>query len=179
MRILSRFLGVGPVGSRARRRRLSADRHRSPMGLEPLEGRELMSLAGVSVTYGNLLIKAPLASHNTAQVSIDSSNQYVKVTLNGSSEEFNPSSVPVYNITYVGASGGGDTFTDSTSLPSLDSGYGGNNTFTGGSGYNYVYFWGNDNTYNGQSSIMSDVWENYGSGDTINSKGGNVNIYSN
>jgi hypothetical protein len=85
------------------------------MELETLETRNLLSISGVTLQFGNLAITAPNSSHNTAVVSIDTSNHNdVKVTLNGASEEFSPSLVA--NITYKGGSGGHDTFTNSTNL---------------------------------------------------------------
>jgi hypothetical protein len=130
----------------------------------------MTGIAGVSVSWGNLLIQAPKTSGNVAQVSIDSHNHFVKVTLNGQTEEFNPSVVPIYNLTYIGGSGGGDTFTDDTNLVSLDFGSGGNNTFTGSSSYNFVFFTGNGNTFNAQAGSVNDVFEDYGT-DQINNPG--------
>lgn len=125
-----------------------------------------MSVPGVSLSYGNLLIQAPTGSHgNVATVSIDSSNHDVKVSFNGQSEEFSPS--VVCNITYMGGRGGKDTFTNDTSLVSLDYGFGSGNNFTGGTGYNYVYFYGGSNTYNAQAGSFTDVFE-IGGSDAIN-----------
>jgi hypothetical protein len=139
------------------------------IGLEPLEGRELPSIPGVTLMFGNVAITATKASGNTAQVSIDPANHFVKVSLNGQSEEFSPSSV--LNVTYKGGSGGGDTFVDNTSLVSLAYGYGGNNKFTGGTSYNFVYFWGNSNTLTAPAVSISEVIEHGGKYDTVSTLG--------
>jgi hypothetical protein len=150
----------------ARQVHRSASRRRSPMAWETLETRSLMSVPGVSVAFGNLTITAPMGSHgNVAAVSIDPSNQDVMVSFNGQSEEFTPSKV--FSVTYVGGTGGGDTFTNNTSLVSLDFGFGQNNNFTGGTGSNYVFFFGSNNTYNEQPGSFNDVFE-IGGPDTIN-----------
>jgi hypothetical protein len=100
-----------------------------------------------------------------AIVSIDTLNHNdVKVTLNGTSEEFSPSLVA--NITYTGGSGGGDSFTDATRLVSLNHGHGGNNVFIGGSNYNYIFFHGN-NTYTGVANSISAVFRNGSRGNII------------
>jgi hypothetical protein len=148
------------------------------MELETLETRNLLSISGVTLQFGNLAITAPNSSHNTAVVSIDTSNHNnVKVTLNGASEEFSPSLVA--NITYKGGSAGFDTFTNSTNLVSLAYGYGGNNNFTGGGSYNYVYFYGNNNSFTDDvAGSVSDVFENGGSGDTIHDPPGvTIQVY--
>jgi hypothetical protein len=182
MRFLSRIMGSVPAASRARQERRSSGRRRSPIAVETLEGRALMSgIAGVSVAYGALTIHAPVLSHgNTAQVSIDPSNQFVQVTFDNQTEEFNPSVTPIYNVVYIGGELGGDTFADDTSLASREYGYGAGNNFTGGTSLNYVYFLsGGGNTYNTQGAgSCSDVFE-YGGSDTIkNSSGGVVQVYS-
>jgi hypothetical protein len=133
-----------------------------------LEGRALLSgIAGVSVSpYGALLIEPPSNSgHNTAEVSIDPSNDFVKVSLNGKSEEFNPNVTHIYNVTYCGGTLGHDTFTDNTNLISCEIGYGTGDNFTGGTNLNYVYFdpyngvaGGNTYTAEGAKSC-SDVFE--------------------
>jgi len=123
---------------KARSRRLQAR-------VEGLESRNLMSVGGgISLTAGTITIAANLPKGNTAQVSIDPANHDVKVTLNGNSEEFAPSLVTT--VYYSGAAGGGDTFVNSTSITGIEYGWGGNNTFTGGSGQDYMFLWGNGNT---------------------------------
>ena len=132
-------------GRQAKRAAGSACDRRSQIQLEPLESRNLLSIAGVTLQFGNLAIKAPGAGGNMAKVWIDSATHNVAVSLNGKSEEFSAASVA--NITYTGGAKGGDTFTNNTSLTSLEYGYGGNNKFTGGTSYNFVYFFGNNNTF--------------------------------
>jgi hypothetical protein len=87
------------------------------------------------------------------------------VSFNGQSEEF--SSSKVFSVTYVGGTSGGDTFTNNTSLESVDIGFGQQNNFTGGTGSNYVFFFGGNNTYNEQPGSFNDVFE-FGGPDTIN-----------
>ena len=148
----------------------------SSVALEPLELRDAPSIAGVTLQYGNLAIKAPNPSGNVAEVQIDPLSGNVEVTLNGASEEFAAASV--MSITYKGGSGGGDTFTNDTGLTSLDYGHGGGNTFTGGSGYDFVYFFGDDNTFVATAG-MADVFEDHGQGDAIvNPNGALVVVYS-
>ena len=105
MRFLRQSRGLVQVVSGARRVHRSANRRRSPMALETLETRSLMSVPGVSLAFGNLTIAAPVGSHgNVATVSIDPSNQDVMVSFNGQSEEFSASKV--FSVTYVGGTGG-------------------------------------------------------------------------
>ena len=114
MRFCRRIMGLVSEGSRIRPQRRSGSRARSPIELQRLEGRDLLSIAGVSLKYGVLAIQAPKANGNSAVVQMAGSN--VQVTLNGASETFSPSLVA--SITYMGGSGGGDTFTDNTSIAS-------------------------------------------------------------
>jgi hypothetical protein len=177
MRFLSRIMGLVSEGSRIRPQRRSGSRTRSPIELQRLEGRDLLSIAGVSLNYGVLAIQAPKASGNSAVVQMVGSN--VQVTLNGASETFSPSLVA--SITYMGGSGGGDTFTDDTSVASLEYGYGSGNNFTGGTGNNYAYFYGkgtNSNTFNAQVGGVSDVIE-WGGKNTVkvNTNGADVQIW--
>jgi len=142
------------------------------MALETLETRNLMSVSGVSLSFGNLVIQAPTSSSgNVAKVWIDPSTHNVDVSFNGQSEAFSPGQVK--SVSYVGGRGGGDTFTDDTSLVSTEYGYGANNNFTGGTSYNYVYFYGGGNTYNAQAGSCTDVFE-IGGSDTINNHYGAV-----
>jgi hypothetical protein len=157
MHFLTRLISRNTKSSNDSRNRRAAGRRNSSMVLETLEGRGLMSVAGVALSYGNLSITAPLSSHNVAAVSIDPANHDVKVSVNGQSEEFSASLVT--SITYIGSYGGGDTFQDNTSLTSLAYAYGSGNTFTGGTGYNYFYFYYGNNSYTAQSGSFSDVYE--------------------
>ena len=68
----------------------------------------------------------------------------MNVSFNGQSESF--SAGQVANITYMGGTGGGDTFENDTNLVSLDYGFGAGNNFTGSTSYNFVYFFGAGNT---------------------------------
>ena len=144
--------------------RAAARSRRPRIELEALERRDLLSIAGITLQYGNLAITAPKSSGNAAQVWIDASNHNVAVSLNGKSEEFAPSTV--WSITYKGGASGSDTFVNNTSLTALAYGYGGKNQYTGGTGYDYVYFFGNNNTYTAQGGV-TDVWEGHGTGDVI------------
>ena len=67
---------------------------------------------------------ATQASNNTAIVSTDP-NGNVEVTLNGNSEVFPAGTV--WTISYTGAQGGGDTFTNNTDLSEVTVMYGGGN----------------------------------------------------
>jgi hypothetical protein len=188
MSFLSRIMKLVPAGSHVRREPVSTSRRRPRIELETLPDRALLSgITGVSLSqYGALLIEAPTGSgHNTASVTIDPSNNYVKVSLNGQSEEFNPSVTPIYNVTYLGGTLGHDTFADDTSVISRQYGYGSGNSFTGGTSLNYVYFdpegsaaGGNTYTAEGAASV-SDVWEiGVGAADTINnSNDGIIQLY--
>jgi hypothetical protein len=175
--ILTRAIGSWSGGRQAEQRPGSACHRRSHIQLEALETRNLLSIAGVTLQFGNLAIKAPNSSGNVAKVWIDSATHNVAVSLNGQTEEFAAASVA--NITYTGGAKGGDTFTNSTSLLSLDYGYGGSNKFTGGTSYNFVYFFGNNNKFSAVGGF-SDVWKGYGSGDTITDPpGATVVVYNN
>jgi hypothetical protein len=177
MRILSRILRSSPERRAVSQQRDSIRRHHAAsIGLETLDRRELLSsIAGVTLQFGNIAITAPKASGNTAEVSIDPSNHNVKVSLNGQSEEFSPTLV--YNVTYIGGKSGGDTFSNDTNLVCLAYGYGGNNHFTGGASYNFVYFQGNSNTFTGVAGSVSDVFENGGKNDVIHDPG-SIYVYS-
>jgi hypothetical protein len=141
-----------------------------------LERRELLSIQGVTLQYGNLAITGTKSSGNTAQVWIDPATHNVAVSLNGQSEEFAASKV--FSVTYKSGSNGGDTFVNNTSMTTLDYGYGGGNHFTGGTGFNYVYLFGNKNVFTTQGGV-SDVWEHGGTGDSIvNPKGYSVTVYA-
>lgn len=179
MRILSRISGLVSAVVAARNPRRPARQARRPVAVESLEGRALLTgLAGVSVSYGTLQILAPKLSGNAAAVSIDPSNQFVKVSLNGQSEEFNPRITSITSVMYLGGLGGGDTFSDNTSLVSREYGRGSGNHFTGGTGMNYIYFMGAGNTYKTQGTACNVVFE-YGGSDTIvNPSNAKMLVYS-
>jgi hypothetical protein len=165
MQFLSRMIGYFSSDSRAQGGTSSSGRRRSRIALETLENRDLLSIPGVTLQYGNLAITATKSSGNTAKVWIDSTNHNVAVSLNGQSEEFTASQVT--SITYKSGANGRDTFVNNTGLTNQDYGYGGGNSFTGGTGYNYIYMFGNNNTLNVQGGVNV-AWEGHGSGDVFN-----------
>ncbi len=169
MRSLSRIIRFFPEFLPAVPKARSTSRRGSPIGLDLLETRQLLSIPGVTLQFGNISITGTKTSGNVAEVSVDPSNHNVKVSLNGQSEEF--SSTLVFNVTYIGGKGGGDTFSDNTGLVSLEYGYGGNDNFTGGTSFNYVFFFGNSNTYTGPAGSISDVFEDGGIDNTIGGAG--------
>ena len=151
--------------------------HRSRIQLETLETRSLLSIAGVTLQYGNLAITGTQSSGNVAQVWVDSATHNVAVSFNGQTQEFAASQVS--NITYKSGSGGGDTFVNRTSMTSLVYAYGNGNHVTGGTGYNNTYFFGNNETYTATGGY-SNVWIDYGTGDTIiNPNNATVVVYAN
>lgn len=143
---------------------------RREVRLESLETRNLLSggaagtvPAGISVQNGELCIVGTLHSGNVASVSIDKTTKNLLVTLNGSSVEFSQSQVSW--VAYESGAGGHDTFTNDTSLYSLDYGYGGGNTFNGGTGMSEYLLYGNGNVVNNEGG-----WEvvfTNGGNDTI------------
>jgi hypothetical protein len=132
-------------GSRAKMPR--ARRRRAAIGVEPLEGRKLLSadIPGVSLQSGALSIAATMADHNTARVAIDPANGMVEVTLNGRSVEYDRGAI--WSTGYTGGQGGWDTFVNDTDLTATVTMYGGNNTGLGGSTWNTVKLWGDNNSY--------------------------------
>jgi hypothetical protein len=170
---------IGRFSSKSQRRSVTAfaGRRRPPIECQMLENRDLLSIAGVALRFGNLAITGTQASGNIAQVWIDPATHNLAVSLNGQSEEFAPNQVA--SITYNSGASGGDTFVNKTGLTTLAHGYGGNNHFTGGTGYTYLYFFGNNNSYNATGGV-SDVWEDYGVGDVITkAPGASVTVYLN
>ena len=100
------------------------------IGVESLEGRDLKSdIPGVSNQAGVLVITATQAAHNTAIVSNDQ-NGNVQVTLNGNSEMFPAGTL--WTISYTGGQGGGDKFTNNTSLSEVAVMNGGGNQVVSG-----------------------------------------------
>ena len=102
-----------------------------------------------------LVITATQAANNTAIVSNDQ-NGNVQVTLNG-----NSAGVPRRRCldvsSYSGGQGGGDTFTNNTGLSEMAVMYGGNNHVVGGSSWNLVELWGDNNSFDAQGG-PSDVF---------------------
>jgi hypothetical protein len=164
MQILNRLFGLDSNVSRPRREGGSRRRFQPQFSVEGLEDRDLKSnIPGVSLQYGYLSINATQASNNVASVSIDPSNQMVKVSLNGNSVEYNQSDVNT--MCYTGSQGGGDTFTNDTSLTEVAYGYGGNNNFVGGTTYNIVFLYGDHNAYDDRNAIGYTF--TYGTNNTI------------
>lgn len=174
MRFLNSMFGSFPGGPRARHERRSSNRRRAPLALETLEGRSLLTVAApaatVSLQFGNLAIHA--ASNTTTEVSIASGTLTLTASGAGGSsvtQTFDASSI--YNITYTGGSAGGNTFINNTNLVSLDYAYGGNNHIVGGGSFNYVFFWGNNNSFSSTAGSVSDVFQNGGTGNDIDPLG--------
>jgi hypothetical protein len=113
-----------------------------------LEARELKT-AGISLgANGMVVIVATQSLGNSAAVRINSNdNSKVDVTLNGNTAEFDRS-----QVTGIVNSGG----------------IGGGNTFTGGSGQDYMFLWGDGNTVQ-ESSGGFEVAFTHGGHDTIDS----------
>ena len=69
---LKPIIGLLSRAADLRQARRPTSRRRSPMALKMLETRNLLSIAGVTLSYGNLAIHAPTGSQgNVATVSID------------------------------------------------------------------------------------------------------------
>jgi hypothetical protein len=175
MQFLNRLVDSGPKVSRARHEDRSRGRRRTPIGVESLEGRDLKStIPGVSVQYGVIGITATQADHNTASVSIDPSNQMLKISLNGNSMEINQGDA--YTVNFVGSQGGSDVFENDTSLTETTWGYGGNNYIAGGSSWNVAYLYGDYNTFDARGAA-SYVEAYNGPNDNIPNYG-NTQIYA-
>jgi hypothetical protein len=165
MQFLNRLMGVDSIVSRSRREDRAPRRRAAQFSLETLEDRDLKSdIPGVTMQYGVIGITATQGSNNTASVTIDPSNQMVKVTLNGNSVEYNPGAV--WTVNYSGSQGGSDTFINNTSLTETVYGYGGNNQFVGGGSWNVVYLYGDYNAFDSQGGA-SDVFAYNGPNDNI------------
>ena len=177
MRFLHAFLNSFASYSQTRRGTTSGVRRRTRIELDSLETRSMLSIAGITLQFGNLAITGPRASGNVARVWIDSATHNVAVSLNGQSEEFAPRQVT--SITYKSGANGGDTFENDTSLTNLNYGYGGSNHFTGGTGFNYIYFFGNNNGFNVKGGTNV-AWKAFGTGDAFqNPTGASLTIYNN
>ena len=175
MQFFSRVFGAASKTSRVRRADRSPRSRCSQIGVESLEGRDLMSdIPGVSNQGGVLVITATQAAHNTAIVSNDQ-NGNVQVTLNGNSEVFPAGTV--WTISYSGGQGGGDTFMNNTGLSEVAVMNGGGNQVVGGSSWNLVELWGDYNSFNAQGGV-SDVYCYNGPNDNINTSNAYVNASS-
>ncbi len=150
----------------------SSRRRRPQVSLEMLEARELKA-GGVTLAYGMLTIEATRTSGNVAVVAIDKANpNLVDVTLNGTTTQFNASLVQA--LTYNGGAGGGDTFSNNTAIYGMENGWGGNNTFNGGSGMDIFFVCGNGNTMNAGSGF--EVVYAFDGGNTVNGGSGTSNV---
>jgi hypothetical protein len=149
MQFFSRIFGSDAKVSRVRPGDRYPCRRRAQFTLETLEERDLKSsiVPGVDLSDGVLTITATQYSGNSANVSIDPSNQNLKVTLNGNSVEYNPGEVYWGQVNYKGGLGGYDTFTNDTSYSNIVTVFTGNNTVRGGTGFNSVTLWGDHNAY--------------------------------
>jgi len=174
MQFFSRVFGAASKTSRVRRADRSPRSRCSQIGVESLEGRNLMSgIPGVCNLGGVLEITATLANHNKAIVSYQNGN--LLVSLNRNSEVLPASSV--WTISYSGAQGGGDTFRNNTGLSEVAVMRGGNNDVVGGSSWNLVELWGDYNSFNAQGGY-SLVYCYNGPHDNINTSNGYVNASS-
>jgi len=149
MQFFSRIFGSDAKVFRDRPGDHSPRRRRVQFSLETLEERDLKTaiIPGVDLTNGMLTITATQYSGNSANVSIDPSNQNLKVTFNGNSVEYNPGEVYWGQVNYKGGLGGYDTFTNDTNYSNIVTVFTGNNNVQGGIGFNSVTLWGDYNTY--------------------------------
>jgi hypothetical protein len=162
VQFFSRVFGAASKTSRVRRADRSPRSRCAQIGVESLEGRDLKS-AGMVNQDGILEITATQNAHNTATVSNDQ-NGNVVATLNNNSQTFPAGAV--WCVIYSGGQGGGDTFINSTGLTEMAVGYGGNNHFVGGSSWNTVELWGNNNFYDARGG-PSEVFAYNGPNDQI------------
>jgi hypothetical protein len=95
----------------------------------------------------SLAITATKAGGNVATIAPDAANPgYIKVSLNGQSEDFLANKVVTIN--YTGGMSGGDTFINNTNISDGVVAHGGHNTITGSEAISQTWLFGNDNTYN-------------------------------
>ncbi len=120
---------------------------------------------GISVFAGILYIGAPKPSGNTVVVEM-SGNGILKVTLNGQTQEFDRPAMGLWTIGYVGAAGGGDSFTNNTDLTETLQMHGGHNVVVGGGTWNMVNLHGDNNTYDAKN-VPSYVFSFEGPNDNI------------
>ncbi len=170
MQFFSRVFGVASKTSRVRRADRSPRSRCAQIGVESLEGRDLKS---VMVQGGVLEIQAPQPAHNTTLVSTDQ-NGNTHVTVNGNTEVFGPGTI--WTISYTGAPGGGDSFTNTTGLCEVTVMYGGGNQVFGGTGFNLAYLWGNNNSFDSAGGA-GEVFT-YGSNDNVNTQDAPVALYA-
>jgi len=174
VQFFSRVFGAASKTSRVRRADRSPRSRCSQIGVESLEGRDLMSdIPCVSNQGGVLVMTAAQPSHNAAIVSTDP-NGNVVATLNNNSEMFPRGTI--WTISYTGAQRGGDTFTNNTNLSEVTVMHGGGNQVHGGTSYNLAYLWGKNNSFD-SSGGASEVFT-YGSNDNINTQDAPVALYA-
>jgi hypothetical protein len=152
MQFFSRIFGSDAKVSRVRPGDRSPRRRRAQFSLETLEDRDLKS--SISTANGVLAITATEPSK--AIVSIDQSNNMLKVSLNGNETEIDPGDI--WTISFDGSWGGGDNFTNLTSFTDAVAMYGGNNHVVGGSSFNSISFHGDYNSYSSLDGSWSFVY---------------------
>ena len=82
----------------------------------------------------------------------------------------------IWTISYTGAQGGGDAFTNKTNLSEVNVMYGGGNQVFGGTTWNLAYLWGNNNSFDSAGGA-GDVFT-YGSNNNINTQDAPVALYA-
>lgn len=134
-----------------------------------------MSIPGVIFQFGNIQITAPQPGGNAAEVRINPLTGNVRVGVNGLSEEF--PAAQVFNVTYQGGPGGGDTFVNALNVPGVCYGFGGYNNFVGGMAFNFIYLYGNYNVYSA-AGASNTVFSNGGQNNRIaNPAGSQMVVY--
>jgi hypothetical protein len=97
-----------------------------------------VTLPGIRLQYGGIVIEATQAGHNTASVDVRPGGK-VQAMLNGSMVEF--AAGQAFAVSYYAdqqRQGGHDSFTNNTGLTSLVAMYGGYNTVIGGNSWDFV-----------------------------------------
>ncbi len=173
MQYFSRVFGAASKTSRVRRADRSPRSRCSQIGVESLEGRDLMSATPISIQAGVLEMTATQAANNTASVSMVQ-NGNLQVTLNGNTVVIPANTV--WTISYNGGAKGGDSFKNNTGLSEVTVTYGGGDHVMGGKSWNLAYFWGNDNSF-ASSGGASDVFT-YGSNNNINTQDAPTAVYA-
>ena len=158
-------------------RKKSSPKHRQTrrFALEPLERRELLSINLV----GTELQVVGTSGADTAEVWTSSGLTYAK--LNGTSKSWNAGSVA--SVRFTGKAGN-DSFTNSTSLPTIAYGDSGNDRITTGAGNDTLYGGDGDDTLDGQAGTDTlrggkgnDRLEGGDGKDTLNGEAGNDTLY--
>jgi hypothetical protein len=90
-------------------------------------------------------IMAPLDSRNVVVIRHDLTAPDFDVTVNGSMTTVPDAGIRA--VYYDGGQGGDDIFANSTNLIGIEYGFGGGNTFIGGTNADYAFLWGNSNTF--------------------------------